>query len=138
MSRRRWRHRCHAKRTDGEPCGGWSISGGFVCTSHGGSSPAVRRAAAVRLAEDSLRRQFRAAQARLERERLAWLAARIVFAAEQLGEDPRRLAREARPWIAGGVLPPFDIDEWPPGLRAEDEPRLRVDRRYGRRPRAAS
>ena len=43
--------RCRAHTSDGRPCGRFAIRGGTVCPMHGGSAPAVRRAAALRLAE---------------------------------------------------------------------------------------
>lgn len=42
---------CTAHRRDGSPCTRWAIAGGTVCPTHGGSIPAVRRAARLRLLE---------------------------------------------------------------------------------------
>lgn len=42
--------RCKAKNRAGEPCGRPPIVGGTVCASHGGSAPAVRKAAERRVA----------------------------------------------------------------------------------------
>lgn len=42
---------CAANTTKGEPCRKPAIVGGTVCSTHGGSAPQVRRAAARRLAE---------------------------------------------------------------------------------------
>jgi hypothetical protein len=46
MSKVRWGVRCSAtsKRT-GLPCGGYAMTGGYVCRIHGGASPVVRAAA---------------------------------------------------------------------------------------------
>jgi hypothetical protein len=49
MARIRWAVRCHAHRTNGQPCGAWSISGGYVCTAHGGRIGQVKAAAQRRL-----------------------------------------------------------------------------------------
>lgn len=53
-ARRRVRHplpsvRCHAHRSDGQPCRRWSVRGATVCPFHGGNAPQVRRAAAERV-----------------------------------------------------------------------------------------
>lgn len=48
--------RCTARRTNGETCGNWAMHGGRVCHAHGGKAPAVRLAAAARLAEVRLNR----------------------------------------------------------------------------------
>lgn len=42
--------RCTAHRKNGQQCRKWAILGGTVCATHGGAAPAVRRAAALRLA----------------------------------------------------------------------------------------
>lgn len=41
--------RCSAKRSNGEPCARYAISGGTVCPTHGGSAPQVKAAARARL-----------------------------------------------------------------------------------------
>lgn len=41
--------RCTARRSDGEPCKAWAITGGSVCVYHGGKAPQVREAARKRL-----------------------------------------------------------------------------------------
>lgn len=138
MTRRRWRHRCRAERVSGDPCRAWAISGGTVCTAHGGASPQVRRAAEVRLAELSLRRALDHARTRHAQVRQTWLIARVRWAAGALGRDPAEVAVElARPFGSVFLLVPAGV-EWPAGLRDEDEPRLKFDRRYGRRSRVAS
>lgn len=43
-------HPCHATTRNGNPCGNLAIPGGSVCRFHGGSSPVVKRKAALRLA----------------------------------------------------------------------------------------
>ncbi len=58
---------CTARRTSGEPCGNFAMRGGRVCHAHGGKAPAVRAAAAVRLAEARLERQLREAQQQSKR-----------------------------------------------------------------------
>lgn len=47
----RWAVRCRGHRGDGSRCKRWAIRGGFVCPSHGGRAPQVRRAAERRLVE---------------------------------------------------------------------------------------
>jgi hypothetical protein len=42
---------CHAHNGRGEPCGRYSIAGGFVCRSHGGALQRTIEAAQHRLAE---------------------------------------------------------------------------------------
>lgn len=41
--------RCRAHTSKGKPCGKWAIVGGFVCMTHGGTAPQVRRRANERL-----------------------------------------------------------------------------------------
>jgi hypothetical protein len=50
MARKRQARRCKATKANGEPCGGWAITGGTVCARHGGQYKAVKRAAAERVA----------------------------------------------------------------------------------------
>lgn len=137
MARRSWRHRCGRRRRDGKPCRGWAMTGSLTCRMHGGSSPQARRAAQVRLAELSMRRAFDRGAEDLQRRLVKWWTRRVVWLAEVTGEDPRELAHKvADPWerVQLWTLLPFDV-EWPAGLRPEDEPQLRLDRRYGRKPR---
>ena len=47
----RWAVRCRGHRRDGSRCKRWAIRGGYVCPSHGGRAPQVRRAAGLRLLE---------------------------------------------------------------------------------------
>lgn len=56
----RWRVRCRAHRSNGEPCKRWAIRGGFVCPSHGGRARQVRRAAEMRLVEIAISRTYNA------------------------------------------------------------------------------
>lgn len=133
MARVRQRARCAASCTDGTPCDAYAITGGRVCSAHGGRAPQVVVAAKLRLLEDSVDRQIEQAH-RSHRERLIdWWAARVTWVADQIGEDPVQLAQEAagrRWWVS--LSRPLDT-EWPPGLRDADEPVLRFDRRYGPR-----
>lgn len=41
--------KCRAHTSNGKPCKRWAIVGGFVCATHGGSAPQVRRVANERL-----------------------------------------------------------------------------------------
>lgn len=49
--------RCHAHRTNGEPCGNYAMHGASVCHAHGGRAPAVRKAAQRRMVEATLSRE---------------------------------------------------------------------------------
>lgn len=51
--------RCTAHRTNGEPCRAWAVRGATVCVTHGGAAPAVRAAAARRVAEEKAGRVAR-------------------------------------------------------------------------------
>ena len=51
MGRVRQAERCTARRTNGDPCRAWAVTGAKVCISHGGGAPQVRAAAARRVAE---------------------------------------------------------------------------------------
>jgi hypothetical protein len=106
------------------------MTGGDVCRAHGGAARQTRRAAAVRVQVAAMRREFDAAREQHERELRDWWGDRIVWAADVLGEDPIELTREMSTPYARGMLSlrlPLDVS-WPPGLRTEDEPRLRFDR----------
>lgn len=87
----RWAVRCHGHRSDGSPCKRWAIRGGFVCPSHGGRAPQVRRAAGRRLTEVALYRTFnawvRSPAYREDQERAALASDRPVIEefARQLG-----------------------------------------------------
>lgn len=48
--------RCTAHRSNGDSCRAWAVRGATVCVSHGGAAPAVRAAAARRVAEEKARR----------------------------------------------------------------------------------
>jgi hypothetical protein len=41
--------RCRAHTSSGKPCKRWAIVGGFVCATHGGTAPQVRRKANERI-----------------------------------------------------------------------------------------
>jgi uncharacterized Zn finger protein (UPF0148 family) len=47
----KWKRVCTARRSNGEPCRRWSIRGGFVCPTHGGRAPQVKKAAEERIEE---------------------------------------------------------------------------------------
>ncbi len=50
MARKRQAIKCKAIKENGEPCGGWAITGGTVCSWHGGQTMAVKNKAAERVA----------------------------------------------------------------------------------------
>jgi len=124
MARVRQARRCHAHRSDGQPCRAWAIVGGFVCRAHGGAAPHVRREARVRALEASIRRGFDPAYARWLRELAEWQARRIMITAELLGIPPR----EVQPMDIGFCREWYGRPDGP-----ETEPKLRMDRRYGPR-----
>lgn len=43
--------RCHAHKTNGEPCPQWAMRGQKVCRTHGGASPQAQRRARMRVIE---------------------------------------------------------------------------------------
>lgn len=51
MPRERQARKCSGKRRDGNPCGSYAITGGTVCSSHGGQLPRVKAKAAANAAE---------------------------------------------------------------------------------------
>lgn len=81
----RWAVRCRGHRPDGSPCKRWAIRGGFVCPTHGGRAPQVRRAARLRLTEVAVARTFAAwsssPAAREHRELMALASDRPVIEA---------------------------------------------------------
>lgn len=125
MARVRWARKCGARRSDGQPCGNFAVSGGRVCRVHGGAARQVRRAAQRRLLEASAYRALDAAMQRLRRERADWAAAQILAASDVLGVAVEELVRSDI-WSAAAIS-----DH--PALHAP-EPRLRLDRRFGPRP----
>jgi hypothetical protein len=47
-----WKVPCQAmKRDKSGPCNRWACRGGWVCNSHGGRAPQVKRAAMIRILE---------------------------------------------------------------------------------------
>lgn len=90
----RWAVRCRGHRGDGSPCKRWAIRGGYVCPSHGGRAPQVRRAAERRLFEIAIHRTLAtwmrspAAQEAQERTALASDRAAIEALAGRLGGGP--------------------------------------------------
>lgn len=81
MARVRQARQCGARRTDGEPCGGWAIVGGFVCMAHGGASHAVQIAAYHREFERRARVQFEHEYSRWRRELLDFRVHQIAVTA---------------------------------------------------------
>jgi hypothetical protein len=52
MPRQPWSVPCGAHRTNGQPCGAWSVRGAFVCATHGGRAPQVQAWTEFRLWRD--------------------------------------------------------------------------------------
>lgn len=62
--------RCHALKTNGEPCRAFAIHGMEVCRAHDGASPQAQMMASIRLAEAAMeRRMTRPCRARCRRYR---------------------------------------------------------------------
>lgn len=126
MARMRQARRCKARRSNGQPCRAWAISGGYVCSAHGGRARHVRHAARVREAERTLHRAFDPAYERWRREAEDWQVRRFLAAADILG-------------VSVADVTPGDIVYlvWEGQLPGEDSaPMVRIDRRYGPRTRA--
>jgi hypothetical protein len=86
--------RCHAHRTDGNPCANYAIRGGRVCRKHGGASPNARKVAHTRLVLADLHRASDRERANLAARLTTWQTNRVMFAAAVLDEDPAVIARE--------------------------------------------
>lgn len=76
--------KCTAKRTDGEPCKAWAVTGLKVCRVHGASSPRSKAKRARALAEEKAAKAMR------------------LFA-EPVDIDPARALVELVQWTAGEV-----------------------------------
>lgn len=50
--------KCRASKRNGDPCGNQAVTGALVCRMHGGVLPVVKKAAAKRLVEESVRREI--------------------------------------------------------------------------------
>jgi hypothetical protein len=108
VPRQHWSVPCGAHRTNGQPCGAWSIRGAFVCSAHGGGAPQVQAQAEFRLWRDrfwvraarDISRGLREYDARLRAEpeaahaeTLAWLSQldqRVRQFRRDNGRRPRR------------------------------------------------
>ena len=125
MARKRPACRCGARRSDGQPCRAYAITGGRVCRVHGGGAPQVRRMARIRSIEASLWPAVDRALDRQRRETFDWQVTRVLGAASLLGVPPDQMtAGDILLCVVDGVLPGED-----------SMPALRVDRRYGPRSR---
>jgi|SRR5690606_17209475 len=135
MPRRIWRKPCSARRTNGQPCRAWAVTGGKVCVTHGGAARQVRFAGKVEFVEQDYRRQFDASVEMWRNRLVKWWARRVVFLAEVTGEDSAKLAAKVADPVERrflwALLP--DGVRWPAGLRAEDEPQFELNRHVGRR-----
>lgn len=131
MARVRQVRRCRARRTDGEPCKAYAITGGYVCRAHGGAARQVRHEARIRWVEARLRLAYDRAYHRWRREAEDWQIRRILTVADWLGISPDK--------VTPGDMLVGVIEGMVPG--EDTAPKIRVDRRYGPRaprPRARS
>ena len=86
--------RCTAHRSrDGRPCRRWARRGAAVCPSHGGNSPAVRRAAAERVARAELVDREIRARVRHHRELRVQDVRAMVLESAVTPMEPRRARR---------------------------------------------
>lgn len=125
MPRVRWAVRCHAHRTDGNPCGNYAIRGGRTCRKHGGASPNARKTAHLRLVHADLYRAAERERANLAVRLTTWQTNRVLFAAAVLDEDPAVIARER--------LTPVLVETYydappPPKPEPKNDMRMRVRR----------
>lgn len=123
MARVRQARRCQAHRADGEPCGAYAITGGYVCRVHGGASGRVRHAARVRRFETTMNIAFDKAYRRWQREVQDWQVGRVLAAADLFGISPETVTPgDILVGVIEGVIP-----------GDATMPAIRVDRRYGPR-----
>jgi hypothetical protein len=123
MPRRRQARRCRARRTNGEPCKAYAITGGFVCAAHGGSAPQVRHEARVRQFETTMNIAFDKAHRRWQSEVQDWQVGRVLAAAVLFGISPEKVTPgDILVGVIEGVIP-----------GESTMPTIRVDRRYGPR-----
>jgi hypothetical protein len=126
VARKRQARRCHARRSDKEPCKAYAILGGTVCAAHGGNARRVRHAAAFHYWHARLGYAYDVAYKRWRREAENWQVRRILAAASILGISPERVTPGDLLWLGvEGRIPGEDT-----------MPQIRVDRRYGPRTRA--
>jgi hypothetical protein len=126
VARNRQALRCSARRTDGQPCGAYAITGGTVCAAHGGSAPAVRASAQLRYWSARTGYAFDTAYKRWRGEVREWQVPRVLAAAGVLGISPAEVTEFELGYLA--------VDGRIPG--EDTMPAVRVDRRYGPRTRA--
>lgn len=94
--------KCTAKRTDGEPCKAWAVTGLKVCRVHGASSPRSKAKRARALAEEKAAKAMRLFAAPVDIdparalvELVQWTAGEVAYWREQVralaDEDPKAL-----------------------------------------------
>ena len=125
MARKRQARRCGARRSNGQPCRAYAITGGRVCRVHGGAAPRVRLRARIRSIEASLWPAVDRALDRQRCETFNWQVTRVLATASLLGISPDQVTPgDILICVLDGTVPSED-----------DMPALRVDRRYGPRSR---
>jgi len=119
VAKKRQARLCGARRTDGEPCGGWAMLAQDVCAAHGGKAERAKQAAYRRHVEARLRRAFEHDWAQFQTEVFEWNVRRVAFAAVTLG-IPVEKVTEADVWWAYSEA----------GRKSPPPPELRRDRRF--------
>lgn len=122
MTKIRPARRCHARRTNGEPCRAYAIHGGRVCRAHGGAAPQVRQAATERIHRGRAEAALADAMARFRAERTLWdverrRAAAMVLAAHGITDTPPERLTWVDLMTARMIDPECDVPEpGPPPL----------------------
>jgi hypothetical protein len=127
------RRRCKAMKTNGkEPCGLWAIKGGTVCVRHGGSSPQVKRAAALRLLSMVDPALVQLQELVIQNDHLPTKLGAIRTVLERAGDEAigplktRPDAKDTRPIInigikVGGINTPKLLSNFEPQVSTDDE-----------------
>lgn len=120
MARVRQALRCHAHRSDGEPCGNYAIVGGTVCRMHGGAAAHVRAAADRRMVDRRFAAMMAAQMHRYTERRRRWLEQAVMVAAEVFEIEPEQVTD-------------YDLTLARVAVRLPAPPEPTIDARYGPR-----